>query len=563
MQTILRHAHLSTTALYTTVRLDDLLDRLAEHYRGPAEPARWSATYDADDMRRYSVTDSAVGPSMRPHVTSNRIRCHAAEPATSLQDGRLTQIVPEPPPVPDRPPRPLGELSSTTVDQIVALVADEFADVSRNARADCKHGMRRLLHRLAAEPGQTRQERWEGVGLSHAGRAIADLADGDPKWRSRLTRAAGIAFAMRLIHPTEDALRATNAPQYTEKFPALSRDPLPAAFRTRLQRHPVSAGGRKSAIRHRCRALTVYGIGLADLTPGVPVYYANAHPGCGIASAWPLLRDMGVLPAWVPHTLQDARVRGRQSVDDLVDRHQLHNREVRDLLVNYIRRRAVDYGTLDNLVRNLDRHFWKIVEEINPDQANLRLGEEIVQAWKERLLVRQDGKPRQHIDGPFLAVRAFYPDLQTWSAAEPERWGRWVASCPIRDADLRWFHIRRRRLQERMAANRPPANASDWWRSSPSTSPPNGTACAPYWTWRNEPGSASSSPSAASPGNAPPARPPFVGPTPRLRTGPWDQQGHRRTGTSDARGEQRLLAMGRGGVETPAWPVCVARNSSS
>jgi len=46
----LRHAHLSTTALYTAVRLDDLLDQLAEHYQRPAEPARWSATYDAEDI---------------------------------------------------------------------------------------------------------------------------------------------------------------------------------------------------------------------------------------------------------------------------------------------------------------------------------------------------------------------------------------------------------------------------------------------------------------------------------------------------------------------------------
>ncbi|WP_309484560.1 tyrosine-type recombinase/integrase [Streptomyces himalayensis] len=399
------------------------------------------------------MTDSAVGPNMRPHLTSNRIRRHAAEPATSLPDGQLTQIAPEPPPVPDRPPRPLGELSSATIDQIVALVAEEFTDVSRNARADYKHGMSRLLQQLAAEPGQIWQERWEAAGLNQPGRAVADLADGDPKWRSRLTRAAGIAFAMRLIQPTEDALRATNPPQYTEKFLALSRDPLLEEFRTRLQRHPVSADGRKNGIRHLCRALTVYGISLADLTPGALVHYADAHPGCGIASAWPLLRDMGVLPAWVPQTLQDARIRGRQSVDDLVDRHQVRNREIRDLLVDYIRRRAVevDYGTLDNLVRNLVRYFWKIVEEINPDQVDLRLSEEIVQAWKERLLVRQDGKPRQHIDGPFLAVRAFYLDLQPWSAAEPERWGRWVAPCPIRDADLRWFHIRRRRLRERMA----------------------------------------------------------------------------------------------------------------
>ncbi len=143
----------------------------------------------------------------------------------------------------------------------------------------------------------------------------------------------------------------------------------------------------------------------------------------------------------------------RQPVDDLVDRHQLRNREIRDPMVDYIRRSAVevDYGSLDNLVRNLVRYFWKIVEEINSDQADLRLSEEIVQAWKERLLVRQDGKPRQHIDGSFLVVRAFCLDLQTWSASGPERWGRWVAPCAIRDAELRRFHIRRRRLRERMA----------------------------------------------------------------------------------------------------------------
>ncbi|MEU9473722.1 hypothetical protein AB0D78_45770 [Streptomyces avermitilis] len=112
---------------------------------------------------------------------------------------------------------------------------------------------------------------------------------------------------MRLIQPTEDALRATAAPQYTEKFLALSRDPLLEEFRTRLQRHPVSADGRKSAIRHLCRALTIYGIALAD--PGALVHYANAHPRCGIAGSWPLLRDMGVLPAWVPQAAgrQDPR----------------------------------------------------------------------------------------------------------------------------------------------------------------------------------------------------------------------------------------------------------------
>jgi hypothetical protein len=51
VQTILRHAHVSTTALYTVTGLDDLIDKLAEHYQRPAaEPTRWASGYDPDDV---------------------------------------------------------------------------------------------------------------------------------------------------------------------------------------------------------------------------------------------------------------------------------------------------------------------------------------------------------------------------------------------------------------------------------------------------------------------------------------------------------------------------------
>ena len=32
------------------------------------------------------------------------------------------------------------------------------------------------------------------------------------------------------------------------------------------------------------------------------------------------LHDIGLIPAWAPRTMQDARIRGRKSVEDLVDR---------------------------------------------------------------------------------------------------------------------------------------------------------------------------------------------------------------------------------------------------
>jgi integrase len=50
VQTILRHAHVTTTSLYTVVALEDLVDKLAEHYQRPPQQTAWTARYDADDI---------------------------------------------------------------------------------------------------------------------------------------------------------------------------------------------------------------------------------------------------------------------------------------------------------------------------------------------------------------------------------------------------------------------------------------------------------------------------------------------------------------------------------
>ncbi|MCP2365806.1 site-specific recombinase XerD [Nonomuraea thailandensis] len=390
---------------------------------------------------------------MRSNATTNRIRRHASDPGVLSIPSQTTLIIAEEPPVPDNPPRPVGELSAATIDEVVTAVRDAFADVSRNTLDNYRHGMRCLLEHLAEHPGQSWQQRWEAAGFNERDRPVADLAGDDSKGRSRLLTATGAAFAMRLIQPSMAAMQANVAPQYVRRFRTIAADPLLEEFFDRLAAHPVSADLRKKAAGSLCRALTVFGIDLADLTPGALMKYAQDNPAAGVSGAWPVLHAMGRFPAWVPQTLQDARIKGRRSIEELVDRHQLRNTEIRDLIVDYVRRRSVevDYSTMENLVRSLAQLFWKIVEEVNPEQTDLRLSEETVQEWKQRLLVRRDGKPREHIDTPFLSVRAFYLDLQTWSAAEPERWGRWVAPCPIRDADLRWFHLRRRRLRERMA----------------------------------------------------------------------------------------------------------------
>jgi site-specific recombinase XerD len=392
---------------------------------------------------------------MRPHLTSNRIRRHQPQPqqAPLVSVAATPGITAAPPPVPANPPGPLGELSAAPAARIAELAAEHFS-VDRNGRTLVRRGMLWLLECLESFPGRTWQQRWEAAGRNQPGCPVEDLAGDDPVRRTRFNAAAQQAYCMRLIQPSAAAFTATRLFGYSDRFRRVAQDPLLEEFCQRLERQPVATDRRRRAILDVCAMLTVYGVDLDGLTAGAVVHYAEQAPGfTAAATAWPVLHDMGRFPSWVPRTLQDARIRGQQSIEALIDRHRLRHAGIRDLLIDYLRRRSVevDYATLDNLVRNLVQYFWKVVEDINPDQADLRLDEQTVQAWKQRLLVRSDGKPRLHIEGPFLTVRAFYLDLQTWAAAEPERWGRWVAPSPIRDTDLRWFNQRKRRIAERMA----------------------------------------------------------------------------------------------------------------
>ncbi|MBL7622967.1 tyrosine-type recombinase/integrase [Frankia sp. AgB1.8] len=50
VQTILRHAHVTTTALYTVVGIEDLVEKLAEHYQRPRPTVKWNPGYDPADI---------------------------------------------------------------------------------------------------------------------------------------------------------------------------------------------------------------------------------------------------------------------------------------------------------------------------------------------------------------------------------------------------------------------------------------------------------------------------------------------------------------------------------
>jgi integrase len=87
---------------------------------------------------------------------------------------------------------------------------------------------------------------------------------------------------------------------------------------------------------------------------------------------------------------------------------------------------------------------------INPAQADLRLDPQTITAWRERLAVTTDGKPRREVHSILFAIRGLYRDLAEWSHEEPARWGVWVVPCPVPRSESRASSKEKRHRRARM-----------------------------------------------------------------------------------------------------------------
>lgn len=271
-----------------------------------------------------------------------------------------------------------------------------------------------------------------------------------------------------MIQPTLLAFRTNVLTDYASYFVTSQQDPLLDKYAEQTAAQDVPHLHRRGALFDVCCLLTVQGIALADLTPAALLHHTHEnrqvrallHPGstkyanrfAGL-SAWNVLHRMGHFLPDTPATMRAALHRGQLSVEQMVDRYQIHNQTVRQLLLDYFHRRAADtdYASLANLVLLVAHHFWEKTEQLNPDQTDLRIAPGLYARWRDMISTRDDGKPRAGQDSIVIAVRSFYYDLHTWVAAEPERWGPWVAPCPVPPTELRGLGKRRRRINDRSA----------------------------------------------------------------------------------------------------------------
>ena len=370
-------------------------------------------------------------------------------------------VVAAPAPAPVVPPRPRGFLDRAGVAEIRDVAAHTWADL-KSSRGSRDRGLRRLLDHLGGFPGETWQQRWEASGLNERAHPVRDLINGTGR-PAELTQGLEVLFCLRVVQPALQAFRSNRFMDYPTAFRVAQRDPALDAFFEAVAAVDTARHWRRRAVFDVATALTTQGIAISDLTPEAFLHYACATRTLGMAAysdaiyvghlAWQVLHETGHFPRSAPATLRAALRAPQLSPQELGDRYGIRNEPVRQLFTAYLERRShdMDYGTRVTLAVTLCRTFWRTIENIDPDQRDLRLSETTYHRWREAIRHLDDGRPRTNQDGVLTMVRAFYFDIQAWAAHEPERWGRWAAPCPIPNREIRAGAKRRRRTQELVA----------------------------------------------------------------------------------------------------------------
>jgi integrase len=235
----------------------------------------------------------------------------------------------------------------------------------------------------------------------------------------------------------------------------------------------ASAAARNHVVQRAAVVMAAKGGGLTGITLGDFLELldteADLHGAARADSAacYRALRATGISGPDAPERLRQLRTAGQRTPEELIDRHQLACRPIRDLLIDYLRERqpALGYGSLEQLARRLGM-FWADLERHHPGIGSLHLPAHVAGGWKQRL--RTKPKTITSADGrreviqvericyrEFLTpVRAFYLDLAQRAIDDPARWGPWVAPCPVGPAETIQGKVQRHRKSRMDARTR-------------------------------------------------------------------------------------------------------------
>ncbi len=338
-------------------------------------------------------------------------------------------------------------------------------------------GLALLLDWLAAQPGQTWQERWLASGADRAGAGwrqlpaawLHDLGLHREGRQAELSAALTVAICADLVRPSPGWLVSAGARGNGALVRGLARTRDGEGL-GRLQvlcdHDPgVSAAAGRQTVHRTALIVAAKGGTVGSVTAGDVLELLDAEAGARAGSSgnttvfYRLLHQMGILGGQAPARLREFRTPGQLSPEELIGRYALQCGPVRDLLVDYLRERqaALDYASLKNLSHFLGRCFWQDLERHHPGIASLHLPAEVAAAWKQRLRTRPQtvtastGEktvsyvPRVNYRQCLTPVRAFYLDLAQWAVEDPARFAPWAVPCPVSGEEISQRKFQRHR----------------------------------------------------------------------------------------------------------------------
>ncbi|MFE9328162.1 tyrosine-type recombinase/integrase [Nocardia sp. NPDC052278] len=325
-----------------------------------------------------------------------------------------------------------------------------------------RHCVRTLLEWLETFPGETWQQRWETSGAETAETHWTAAAT---EWhntrgrrgnRSDLLSGLMLLSIAKIICPSAAfLLTIMKTGRWTTSI-AEYRDRSGFELVDATMKPEIRSTNYTAVIRWQiCILILTKGGRVRDITVGDCIELRKQEmaiglPGKGRYLFYGMLESAGIFPPGAPATLRGImNFGGQYSIERMIDRYHIANREVRDLLISYLaeRQASMDYTTLEQLSRTLALNFWKDLETHHPGIGSLQLAPEVAREWKERLRTKIERKrlpdgtavevtsPRVNYLQLLTTIRAFYLDIAQWATEDPAQWARWAVPSPIRASE--------------------------------------------------------------------------------------------------------------------------------
>ena len=272
------------------------------------------------------------------------------------------------------------------------LTSGMFVLSNANSQERRTRALAWFLDWLTDQPGETWQQRRMASGADAAGGswreepiAWQQERGRESRWlRAELSGALVVAICGDLVRPSLGCLVAGAAGKGSlTRNLARTRDPQGfARLRALCDADPsVSAGAASLTLRRSAEIIAAKGGTVGGITVGDALELMDREaesftcPTRDHKVFYRMLRELGIFGNEAPERLRAFRTAGQLTPEELVDRHKLQCRPVRDLLVDYLRERqpAVDYTSLKNLACYLAQRFWADLEQHHPGIDSLHL----------------------------------------------------------------------------------------------------------------------------------------------------------------------------------------------